>query len=200
MLYLVIGNIIIFIFDYLFPDLGLSWYMNFDRDAVFAGQVWRIVSFVFVPYNFNPIFMLFSAFFYYFIGINLERAWGGFNFNVFYFTGVIGTIIGGLITGYATAYYLNLSLFLAFAAVFPDEQFRIYFIIPIKAKYIAYVDAAWLALSFFLTDLSGKAAILIAFLNIALFFGGDTWNRLRDHFRYRKARRNFKANMNRRDD
>lgn len=199
MLYIVIGNVIVFIFTFLFPELSISSYLYFDRVMIMQGQVWRILSFVFIPFDFNPIFMLISAYFYWMIGSNLERAWGGFNFNVFYFTGIIGTIIAGFITGYATNYYLNLSLFLAFAIIFPNVEFLLFFFIPIKAKYLAYVDAALLVWSFFTTDFSGKMAILVAFLNIAIFFGGDTFNKIRDKFRYRKVRKNFRIQMSSRD-
>ncbi len=68
MLYIVIGNLIVFIFDYLFPELLISSYMYFDRDAVLGGQVWRVLSFILVPFNSNPVFMLISCYFYWLIG------------------------------------------------------------------------------------------------------------------------------------
>lgn len=204
MLYIVIGNLIVFIFAYLFPDLPITYYLDFDRDAVLHGQVWRVISFIFYPYDFNPIFMLISCYFYWMIGTHLEQAWGSFRFNVFYLTGVIGTLIGGFITGYATSYYLNLSLFLALAAVFPNMEFLLFFFIPIKAKYLAYVDVAFLLWDFIMCCISGQwgsvVSILVAFLNIALFFGGGFINRIKDHFKYRKTRKNFKINMTHRDD
>lgn len=200
MLYLVIGNIIVFAFEFLFPDLYISSMLEFDRDLIFRGQVWRIFSFIFVPYDFNPIFMLISAYFYWMIGTQLDSAWGGFNFNVFYFTGVIGTIIGGLITGYATAHYLNLSLFLAFAAIFPNTQFLLFFFIPIKAKYLAYVDVVLLIFELVISSIPSKLSIIIAFANIILFFGGDFFGKIRDKFKYGKARRNFRIHMTHRDD
>ena len=195
MLYIVIGNVIVFAFHYLFSDLGIPYFLSFNRDLIFSGEVWRLISFVFVPFNYNPIFMLISMYFYWMIGTHLESAWGGFNFNVFYFTGLMGTIIGGLITGYATADYLNLSLFLAFAAIFPNTQFLLFFFIPIKAKYLAYVDAALLICEFVISGVSGKVAIAVAFLNIALFFCFYFIRKIRDRIKYRKVRQNFKRNM-----
>lgn len=199
MLYIVIGNIVVFIFAYLFPDLPITSLLYFDRSAILQGQVWRVLSFVFYPFSFSPIFMLISCYFYWMIGSQLEQAWGGFRFNAFYFTGIIGTIIGGFITGYATSYYLNLSLFLAFAAIFPNVQFLLFFIIPIKAKYMAYVDVAlllWSLVSCIIGRDWGEAvSIIVAFLNIALFFGGDFTRKITDRFRYRNVRRNFRINM-----
>lgn len=200
MLYIVAGNIILFLFNYLFRELNLVGYVYFDRGAILAGQVWRVLTFVFVPFDASPIWMIIAAYFYWLVGSSLEKAWGGFRFNVFYFCGVLGTIIAGFITGSTDNYYLNMSLFLAFAMVFPNERFMLFFVIPIKAKYLAYVDAAFLLISFVLSGWSGKAAIIAAFVNILIFFGGDFISGIRSRLKYRKARRNFKMQMKHRDD
>ena len=199
MLYIVIGTVVVFAFSYLLPETPIASYISFERDMIFKGQIWRIISFIFMPYSFSPIFMLISGYFYYSIGTALENAWGGFRFNVFYFVGVIATIIGGFITGYATCHYLNLSLFLAYAALFPNQTFLLFFVIPIKAKYIAYIDAAFLFLEFLTTPIwSYRIAIIIAFVNFFLFFGGAFFRKIRDHFKYAKMRKNFKIEMSRR--
>ncbi len=88
-------------------------------------------------------FIAFSLYFYYLIGTALEREWGSFWFDVYYFCGAIGTVIAGFITGSATNYYLNMSLFFAFAALYPNFQVLLFFFIPIKIKWLAYVDAAF---------------------------------------------------------
>lgn len=207
MLYIVIGNLIVFIFDYLFPELLISSYMYFDRDAVLNGQVWRVLSFILMPFNSNPVFMLISCYFYWLIGTQLEQVWGGFRFNVFYLTGIIGTIIGGFISGYASAGYLNLSLFLAFAILFPNERFLLFFFIPVKAKWLAWIDAAGL-LFVLITTLAGgywqiSLCIIISFLNLALFFGGGVIQRIKVNFKSRKVRREWRdvrIKMTSRDD
>lgn len=196
MLYIVIGSVIVFAFDFLFPELYISNYLYFDRDAIMQGQVWRVVSFLICPFSPNPIFMLISCYFYWMIGSQLEQVWGGFRFNVFYFTGALATMIVGLISGYATADYLNLSLFLAFAMLFPNEQLLFFFFIPVKAKWIAWVDAAFLLydLIMLLAVGSWKASlcIVISFLNIALFFGGGVIHKMRTNFKNRKVRREWR--------
>lgn len=193
MLYIVIGNIVVFVFQYLFPELNFEAYMNFDRELIMQGQVWRILSFVLVPFSTNPIFMLISCYFYYLIGSQLEQVWGGFRFNVFYIVGVIGTIICGLISGYATAYYLNLSLFLAFAILFPNERFLLFYFIPVKAKWLAWIDVAFLSYNMIISFAYGFWAsglcILISFLNIAFFFGGNLISRIKINYRSRDVRR-----------
>lgn len=207
MLYIVIGNLIVFIFDYLFPELLISSYMYFDRDAVLSGQVWRVLSFILMPFNSNPVFMLISCYFYWLIGTQLEQVWGGFRFNVFYLTGIIGTIIGGFISGYASAGYLNLSLFLAFAILFPNERFLLFYFIPVKAKWLAWIDAAGLLFVLITTFAGGywqiSLCIIISFLNLALFFGGGVIQRIKVNFKSRKVRREWRdvrIKMTSRDD
>lgn len=195
MLYIVIGTGIVFAFWYIFPTLPLLQYFVFSRDAILHGQIWRIVTFIFTPESYNPIDMLFWLFLYWHIGSNLESYWGTFRFNVFYFSGALLSIIGGFFTGFATAQYINLSLFLAMAAVAPNMELRLFYVLPIKMKWLALVDIAILIHNFTLSDWSGRIAIIISLLNVLLFFGGDFFRWVRDKFKYRKVRRNFKKNI-----
>ncbi len=217
MLYIVIGTGIVFGFYFLFPDIPLIQYLTFDRDAIFRGQVWRLISFIFIPESSSPISMIFWLLLYYMIGSNLENYWGSFRFNVFYFSGVLFAIIAGLITGYATVHYLNLTLFLAMAVLSPNTQLLLFYIIPVKMKWLAWVDAALLIYSFIpvpaiITAIQAKLSfgnamkylwlfndvrvlILLSVLNFLLFFGGDFIRKIRDRFKYRNVRRNFKKNI-----
>lgn len=195
MLYIVIGTAIVYAFQYLFPTLPLLQYLWFDRDAILGGQVWRIVSFVFLPEGGNPINMLFWLFLYWHIGSNLEGYWGTFRFNLFYFSGVIFSIIGGFLTGFATSYYINLSLFLAMAAVAPDMELRLFYILPVKMKWLALVYVIMIIHSFTLVGWGGRIAIVISLLNVILFFGSGFIRKLRDKMKYGKVRRNFKKNI-----
>jgi hypothetical protein len=194
MLYIVIAQTAVYISDYFFSGRGfaVSEYLYFDRSLIFSGQIWRILTFVFIPPQINPIFMFFFMYLYYMIGQALERTWGGFYFNVYYFLGVVLSIAGGFITGYADITYLNLSLFLAFAILFPNERFLILFIIPIKVKYLAIVDVIFLAIAFVFSGWSGKAAIIVSLLNLVLFFWDDFYPKIRDKWRYRKIRYKWK--------
>jgi hypothetical protein len=193
-LYIIIAQAAVYVFDYLFAtkDLVISDYLYFDRNLILAGQVWRAVTFVFVPPMVNPIFMLFFMQLYYMIGRSLELSWGGFYFNAYYFMGVILSMAGGFISGYADITYLNLSMFLAFAILFPNERLLILFFIPVKIKYIAIVDIIGLAFIFIISGWSGKLAILMSLLNLVLFFWDDFYPKIRDKWRYRKIRSQWK--------
>lgn len=177
MLYILLGNGVIFLLDALTGGVA-SYYACFNWDAVLQGQIWRLVTFIFIPASNSMIFFIFVAFLYYSIGSALEHAWGTFKFNVYYLTGMIFTMVALILVKYITgisyfgsAYYLNLSLFLAYAAMFPNMEFLVYFILPIKVKYLAFLDVALLALSFIQGNTGTRVVILISLLNFLLFFG-----------------------------
>lgn len=125
------GMGIVYLIDlvlYSMVNFSLNSVLAFNREAVLHGQIWlwRLITFVFIPPNSNILFILFSLYFYWLIGSSLENQWGAFRFNVYYLCGMIGTILAGLITGYASNSYLNLSLFLAFALMYPDYQVMVF--------------------------------------------------------------------------
>jgi hypothetical protein len=184
----------VYIFDYLLSGRGinLSMWLYFDRGLIFSGQVWRIVTFIFVPPNTNPIFMFFFMSLYYMIGRSLEAKWGGFYFNAFYFLGVIFSIIGGFIVGAATIDYVNLSMFLAFAILFPDTPLLLFFILPVKVKYFAIFYLIILGISFVMGDWAVRVAILVSLANVAIFFWDDYFPKIQNKWRTRHIRSNWK--------
>ena len=151
MLYIIGLYALGFFIELLTPNV-YTQYLSLNMEMIFKGQIWRLVTFTIAPpQTSSPIFIIFSLYLYYIIGINLERVWGAFRFNFYFFMGVIFQILAALIiylsTGYSlglTTYYLNMSLFLAFAAVFPDMQLLLLFIIPIKMKWLGILDGALL--------------------------------------------------------
>ena len=106
------------------------------------GEVWRLFTFVFIPQSTSPLGLVLTLYFYYLIGNTLENTWGDFQFNVYYLCGMLGAILAAALTGYGTSYYINLSLFFAFAMLYPDFQVLLFFIIPIKMKYMALFSGA----------------------------------------------------------
>ena len=192
---IVAGMGLVFIFDlFLYPIMGytLSSLLCFDRQAIFHGQVWRLFTFILIPPDSNPFFILFSLYFYWLIGSALEKEWGSFRFNVYYLCGIIGTIISGMIMGYATNSYLNLSLFLGFAIMYPDHEVLLFFFIPIKMKYLAIVDAACLTLMFIFDKWPGRVALLAALINIVIFFWRDFVTAIKNAKRLYEYKKNFR--------
>jgi hypothetical protein len=191
MKYIVISMGAVFILDLIYGG-GLSSYIMFDKAAILHGQVWRLISFIFLPINSSPLFIIFTLYFYWLIGEALEHEWGVTKFNLFYLIGILGTIAAGMVTGYATNYFLNLSLFFAFAILFPNYEISLFFIIRVKVKWLAYLDAAYFLYMLIVSSWPGRISLLVSLANIALFFGQDALNRIRNINRARKWRNNFR--------
>ncbi|NLM75037.1 MAG: hypothetical protein GX187_02955 [Clostridiaceae bacterium] len=170
-------------------------------DKVLQGQVWRLVTFIFLPDTYSLIWIFFAAYLTYIIGASLERYWGSFRLNVYFFTGVIGSIIAAFITGAGyTGYYLNLSLFLAFATLFPDYELLLFFILPVKVKWLGLINAFYLISLIIRYALSKNwqlaAAVLVAVINYLVFFGGDFINWVKMKRQVARNRKRFFDQVN----
>ena len=192
---IIVGAMIIVYIAELFTTstLGqsLTPWLVFDRDAVFRGEVWRLFTFLLIPPDSGLIFTFFELYLYYIFGKALEDNWGTTRFNLFYFTGAIATLIIGLITGYASNVYLDGSIFLAFAILFPDFRLYLLFIFPVKIKWFAILTVILNTLAFIIGGWLVRAVILITYANVLLFFHADiAWHfrRLTSNARLRQQR------------
>ena len=118
MLYIVAGMGMLYIGELVARSLpnvngSLFQFLDFDRELILRGQVWRLISFIFIPPMTNPVFVFMELYFCWMIGNTLENHWGSFRFNVYYIVGTLGAMIAGFITGAASNGYLNLSLLIA---------------------------------------------------------------------------------------
>ncbi|MEY8385734.1 rhomboid family intramembrane serine protease [Oscillospiraceae bacterium 38-13] len=180
MLYIVIGNAAAFFLLRMTGGQAIQ-YLYFDWGLVLRGQLWRLVTFLFVPGNTDPFSLILSLYFMYFIGSMLEREWGTPKFNLFYLSGVVLTLLTGIISHYAFgygvlmgAYYVGMSMFLAFAALYPDARLMLLYIIPVKAKWLALADVALFTVDVVSALLRGAYASallpVVAMLNVVVFF------------------------------
>ena len=149
MLYVVIGNVIIWLFSMMDTTNLLAASLQFSPQLILKGQIWRLISFAFVPTS-GGVLALIMFYFYYFIGNTLEQYWGKAKFTLFFFSGILFTVIYAfviyVITGAdirISASYIYLSMFFSFATLFPETQVLLFFIIPMKIKWLAYIDAAF---------------------------------------------------------
>ncbi|WP_394523192.1 rhomboid family intramembrane serine protease [Lacrimispora sp. JR3] len=158
---------------------GFYWqYLSLDAGMILKGQVWRIVTFmIYPPGSTNLLFSLISMYLYYMLGQNLERIWGAFRFNVYFFMGVIGHVAAALVvyllmgkTVYLTTEFLNYSLFFAFAATFPDLEFLLFFVIPVKAKWLAIFNGLYFLYGFIAGNMATRVTIFMSLFNFILFF------------------------------
>ena len=213
MLIIVIGNIVVYMMD-LFSNGAFSAMLYFEPFYIFRGQIWRLITFVFVPMSSSsPFFFVLSLYFYWWIGSTLEREWGTTKFTVYYAMGVILNILYGIITyllpfmgsGVVTMDYVNLSLFFAFATLYPDMRVIPIIFLPffsVKIKWLAWIDAALFAFSmissFLRLDIVGGLLPVIAILNYLLFFWSDLTGFVRrttQRAKYQSSRQtiNFKS-------
>jgi membrane associated rhomboid family serine protease len=143
-------------------------------DLVWAGEVWRVVTFAFVPPALGPngiIINLISWMFFYFVGSVMENTWGTARFNAYIFVGALGTVLASLYQTevVATNTYLYSTVFLAFARLYPDYIINLFFVLPIKAKWLAVMG--WLLIAVeLITKGPMRLVILASIANYLLFF------------------------------
>ena len=153
--------------------------LTFDPALILHGQIWRLVSFIFYPPSMG--LLAFLAFWcYYWIGSTLEAQWGTGQFTIYYFSGVILTVLYGFIIYFITgrsvnlgSEYIYLSMFFSFAVLYPDMQVLFMYIIPIKIKYLAIVDAVFFAYSVIANSFPVNLLPLVALINFFIFCGGE---------------------------
>lgn len=161
-------------------------YLLLSPYHIMHGQIWRIVSWILIPpSSSNIIFVLIMLSFYYYLGTALERTWGVFRYNVYILGGMLCTVIGAfilyfisgpnemfsLINGMSfSTYYINLSIFLAFAMNYPDMEVLFMMIIPIKIKYLALLDVAYLLYDLIRGGWGTRTVIIASLLNFIIYF------------------------------
>lgn len=153
--------------------------LTFDPALILHGQIWRLVSFIFYPPSMGLLALL-AFWFYYWIGSTLEAQWGTGQFTIYYFSGVILTVLYGFIIYFITgrsvnlgSEYIYLSMFFSFAVLYPDMQVLFMYIIPIKIKYLAIVDAVFFAYSVIANSFPVNLLPLVALINFFIFCGGE---------------------------
>ncbi|MCH5254080.1 MAG: hypothetical protein J1F41_04080 [Lachnospiraceae bacterium] len=177
------------------PEIVL--FLSLNPYAILRGQVWRLVTWILIPPSESNIFFtLIMLYFYCSIGTTLERTWGTYRYNVYIFSGMLFTILGSFLMlafcnvflkdvivgvggpqvfylAYSLAfstYYINMSIFLAFAATFPEVSVLLMFIIPVKVKWLGIIYAVMLGVSFLTGDVVIKFAIGASLMNFIVFF------------------------------
>ena len=178
MLWVSLGTFAVYLISSIDPSGMLPYWLFFDRDLILRGQVWRLFSFVFLDFSSNILWLAIFLLCYYSLGRAIENIWGTLRFNLFYFTGILLMDVYCMIFGgMADPYYLNLSLFLAYATLYPDAQFVLFFIIPVKARYLALFDLVIILMGVF-DFFPHNLFPLIALSNYFLAFGRDCLNLL----------------------
>lgn len=174
-------------------------FLTLNPYLILRGQIWRLITWILIPPSDFGIFTILTLYFYYWIGTTLERTWGTFRYNVYLLSGMLFTILGAFVLlaysyavfapqiamvgsrafftdgiGYFfrafSTYYVNLSIFLAFALTFPDMQVLLFFVIPIRIKWLGILDAIMTVYTFFASGIAYKIIIGASLLNVIVFF------------------------------
>ena len=177
MLYISLGAGLVYLFTQFSGNYMLYNILCFDRELILQGQVWRLISYPLVYGTNNLLLTAITLFCYYSIGRAMENLWGTLRFNLFYLSGVVMMDIYCMIFGgYADVYYLNLSLFLSYATMFPNAHFLLFFIIPVKAWIFALLDLVLVLFGLVAYPFPANLFSVISLANYFLFFGKDVLN------------------------
>ncbi len=176
-IYIVIGQVFVLLgtmFNLIDPNLFILWPV-----LVTHGQWWRLLTFPFylaLPTGtFGPIFTAFALYMFYLMGGALEGYWGALRYNLFLLLGYALTVGAAFVTpgNAVTNLFLGASVFLAFAYLNPDFEFIVFFILPVKVKWLALLAWVGYGVSFFLGSWPVRLQILASVGNFLLFFAGD---------------------------
>jgi len=189
MLYIVLGTAVVYLMSDMAGNPVLYNLLYFDRNLILRGQVWRLITYPLTYRVGNVLLMAISLFCYYSLGRAMENIWGTLRFNLFYLTGIVMMDVYCLIFGgYASVTYLNLSLFLSYATLFPDAHFLLFFIIPIKAWIFALFDLIIVLVDLVTLPFPYNLFSVISLANYFLFFGRDVLNVIPMSWRANAAR------------
>ena len=179
---------------------GIVSLLTLNPYAILHGQVWRLVTWVLIPPDSLDLFTIIMLLFYYNVGTSLERIWGTYRYNVYLFSGMLYTIIGSFLalliywliarsvgaevnpavvqtasTLFST-FYINMSIFLAYAATFPDAQVLLMFVIPVKMKWMGVAYAVLLLIQLIggvgstVFNIFYRIALVASLLNFVIFW------------------------------
>lgn len=192
--YIIGANVVVFFLSFMDPTVIRI--LALDPQMVLQGEFWRLVTFLFIPPTLSIFFAIFVFYFYYMVGMGLEAAWGSFRFNVYYLIGAVATVAVSLLTGgVGTPVYLNLSLFLAFATLYPEHEVRLFLILPVKVKYLGLIYAAVLLITLLTSPVPVKVMALASLLNYLLFFAGYIISTVRHRKNVSRSRKRYLSRM-----
>ena len=181
--------LICYAFGYIIQLVNANFlgFLTLEPSFILKGQIWRIITWILVPPDSGNIFFtLIMLYFYYNIGRSLESVWGTYRYNCYLFMGMLFTVVGSFVLYgilnlmgmpnpvgfgiYFSTYYVNMSIFLAYAATFPDMQVLLMFIIPVKVKFLGIIYGIMLIINCIQGGLILWVVIGSSLLNFVVFY------------------------------
>lgn len=166
---------------------------TFDPSLVRNGEWWRLFAFPVSEGLTNPIWLLFYVMYIYFVFGALENHWGPGPLTVFTGFSYACAIAGATLTNVSTNVWFHVleNVSLAFGTLFPEIEFYLFFVLPVKAKYLAMFAGALLILQFATGGMATKLFLLIALCPYLLFFGPALFNHLKVRYKVSRNRKRF---------
>lgn len=187
--YVVVLNVLVFLLLLAVPQYASA--LVLDREAVLRGEVWRLISWIFLPTTTSPLWMIFYLMSTWWLGESLEATWGTFRLNVYYFLGVfLSTLAAFLLGGSQGNFLLIFSLLLAVATIAPNMEI-LFFVFPMKLKWVAALGLLFMGFNFLAASLADKAGILVCLGNYFLFFGPSFFRQAKDRRTVQARRAQF---------
>lgn len=205
-LWILAGQAMVFVSQYIGPmaragvpgggAMAIYDALALDPQKVYAGEWWRLFTFPFLaPLGTFPLFVLCFFWFFYFVGTTLESTWGTFRYNAYLALGYIATVASAFIAdaivpggGAVLGSYVFGGLFLAFARLYPDFEIYLFFILPVKVKWLARLQWAGYWLMAIFGGWYTRLMVLAAIFNYLIFFGGEVFREAKQGHRRMKLK------------
>lgn len=177
--YLLVGQVIGFVLATIRPEMYVN--MGLSGSAIWSGEYWRLLSWLLVPTSLSPIWAVFGWYLFYMYGRSLAATWGDFKYMLYLVLMFVGSVVVAFVfpNAWVSNVYLFGSVFLAFAWLYPDFRLMLFFILPVKIKWLAWMG--WLGM--LLTLVTGawfeKVLVLVSVVVFGLFFGEELWFEVR---------------------
>lgn len=175
---------------------GFTSMLTLDPEKIRHGEVWRLVTYIFIPQSTSPLWVLFALWFLWWIGEGAERAMGAFQFTLYFLIGMIGTTVAAFLFGSNFSNGMLISaIFFAFARFYPEEIIYILFILPVRIKWLAWIYGALLIFGFFMGTIAYRAAVIAALANYLIFFGPEIVNQARHRRTVSERKQRFESDV-----
>jgi len=183
---------LVFILSLALP--GFTSVLVLDPEKIRHGEVWRLITYIFIPQSLSPLWVIFALWFLWWVGEGTERAMGAFQFTLYFVLGMIGTTTAAFFLGSNFSNVMLISsIFFAFARFYSEEIIYVLFILPVRIKYLAWIYGALLILGFFTGSNSYRAALVAAFANYLIFFGPEIIHQARQRRDVSQRKRRFEV-------
>ncbi|MBI3547614.1 MAG: hypothetical protein HY078_01040 [Elusimicrobia bacterium] len=184
--FIVVMNAVVYLLS--LQKIAFPLLLSLEPHLVFQGQAWRVFTFLLIPpLGLSILWMFFWLYLLYVYAVALEQEWGDFRFNLFYFLGAAATVATSLAAGVPLSNTtLHTTIFLAFAALFPDFEVLLFFVLPVKVKWLAWLAWAGMALGFVQGGPTTRLGLAAGLVNYAAFFGPRHWQEFEQWRRRRK--------------